>query len=119
MKILRWILFIPMALVIGAILNVLTSLVCGIFLNETWVNINGALFFSVGFFIGGFKIVPSKNNFTKWLLLSILFLTGLLNIVMWFYDSPEAKLSSGIVMIVAVFGFAAVPTQELEEFGDE
>ena len=112
MQILRWFIFVPAAFLIGAVIKIIIQYTSSIFFSEVIVNISSAVFFCSAFYISGMKIAPIKNNYSKWILLVILYILGSSIIIQWYLDQSKANLSQGITLLFTASLYATIPADQ-------
>ncbi len=91
-----------------------TYLISGIFLNESFSQLNQILFFTIGTYISGMHFAPVKNSIAKWLLIGTLFAFGLILLIAWFTEIEGATLWHAIPMLIIVIVMSRIPPEDID-----
>ncbi len=103
MRILRWIAFLPAAVIVGLLMGKLGDIV-GIltFHRKTWSACLFSGFVAAGSFIlAGFKVAPLRNAVVKWILIALCLTFAIMSIIGGFFSSEPVSAFAGLGMILS------------------
>lgn len=115
MAVFRWIVFIPIGLVVGIITGIITTFFFQI-LFPIWISYVLVGFgVTIAFIITGFIIVPRITKGVKWVIICIILLGVVGLIVYSVFANRTSYLIEGIMPVLITFLLASTPTSEIIE----
>lgn len=113
MRILRWIVFLPAAAIVGLIGGKLGDILgVLVFHGKNWASCLFTGFLAAGFFIlVGMKVAPFRNFAVKWILIALCLTFGVMSIIGGFLSTEPVSAFAGLGMILAALAFSAMQTQ--------
>ena len=116
MHILRWIAFLPAAVIVGLIGGKLGDILgVLIFHGKTWSSCLFSGFLAAGFFIlAGWKVAPLCNAVVKWILIALCLTFGVMSIIGGLLSNEPVSAFAGFGTILAALAFFAMRPQTVQ-----
>ena len=116
MRILRWIVFLPAAAIVGLIGGKLGDFLgVLVFHGKNWAACLFSGFLAGGFFVlAGLKVAPFRNSAVKWILITLCLTFGVMSIIGGFLRTEPVSAFAGFGMIVVALAFFAMRPQTVQ-----
>ena len=116
MRILRWIVFLPAAAIVGLIGGKLGDILgVLVFHGKNWAACFFSGFLAAGFFtLAGLKVAPLRNSTARWILIALCLTFGVMSVIGGFLSNEPVSGFAGFGMILAALAFFAMRPQTVQ-----
>ncbi len=113
MTVLRWILFIPAAVIVGAVASALFRFVAGLLFPDIVEFVVCGAVGAVAMITVGLRVAPRPSAAVKWTLIAITAVLGALAAVGSLLGADKLQAAIGVTMFLVASGFSSMSVEDI------